>query len=229
MRARGLVRVEVTGDGEHRVARRVVALEEILGVHHGRRLEVHEAAVAVVGVVERLEHHRRQVDPREPAVRSVVDVDVDLFLDDVDLVAEVVRRDAGPAHAIRLQEQPQIERSRRQLRDVDGEVRVGAAVHHPAVALDEPVRLTLVEVDGALEHQVLEQVRETGAPLGFGPEADVVVHGDAHHGRRTVGAEDDPQSVVERESIDRELGPWKSSGHAGTLPVARSLPVEGAA
>jgi len=139
----------------------------------------------------RSEHHRRQVDPREPAVGPVVDVDVDLFLDHVDLVAQVLRRDAGAAHAVGLEEQPQLQRGGRQLRDVHREIGVGTAVHDPAVALDQAVGLALVEIDRALEHQVLEQVGESGAALGLGAEADVVVHGDADHGRRTVGAEDD--------------------------------------
>ncbi|GAA2840231.1 hypothetical protein GCM10010452_80520 [Crossiella cryophila] len=53
----------------------------------------------------------------------------------------------------------------------------------------------------ALEHQVLEQVRETGAALGFRPEAHVIVHADTHHGSRAIGREQDAQSVGESHPV----------------------------
>ena len=91
----GVGRVEVTADDEHRVAGRVVAVEEVLGVVDRRALQVLEAAVAVVRVGEGLEEHRRQGQPGEAAVRLVEDVDPDLLLHHRDLVGEVLLGDAA--------------------------------------------------------------------------------------------------------------------------------------
>src|SRR5439155_300671 len=56
----------------------------------------------------------------------------------------------------------------------------------------------------ALEHQMLEQVRETGASFGLRPEADVVENRDADDRRRPIGCEHDAQPVVERVAGDVE-------------------------
>ena len=88
--AQRLVDVEVAGDRDLRVARRVVGVEERRGVVEGGLLQLGEVAVAVVRVGERVEEDRRQQDPGEPAVGPVEDVEPDLLLDDVDLVAQVL-------------------------------------------------------------------------------------------------------------------------------------------
>jgi hypothetical protein len=116
---------EITGDGQHRVARCVIPLEEVGRVLDGGRLDVDEAPVPVVGVVERLEHNARQDHPREAAVRPVEDVDLDLLFDHVDLVAQRCVVEPRTAHAAGLDEQSQLQRVRRQLLDVGGEVRMG--------------------------------------------------------------------------------------------------------
>jgi hypothetical protein len=54
----------------------------------------------------------------------------------------------------------------------------------------------LLQALGALEHQVLEEVRKTGAPLRLGAEAHVVVHADTDHGRGRVGCQYHAQTVV---------------------------------
>jgi hypothetical protein len=106
--------VEVTGDRQDRVAGGVVAVEELGRVGHGGRLEIVEGTVAVVGVGERVEHDRRQLEPGEPTVRPVQHVDPDLLLDHVDLVAQVLLGQPRAAHAVGLEEERPLERVARQ-------------------------------------------------------------------------------------------------------------------
>jgi hypothetical protein len=56
---------------------------------------------------------------------------------------------------------------------------VGGAVEDAAGALDVPEVGELLQALAALEHEVLEQVREARAALRLGAEPDVDVHGDA--------------------------------------------------
>ena len=89
------VRAEVPGDRHLSVARGVVGVEERRGVVEGRLLELGEVAIAVVGVRERVVEDRGQQDPGEAAVGPVQDVEPDLLLDDVDLVAQVLTVSLG--------------------------------------------------------------------------------------------------------------------------------------
>jgi hypothetical protein len=82
----------------------------------------------------------------------------------------------------------------RQHLEVVGVVLVGGAVEHPARALHVPEVGQLLQALAALEHQVLEQVREPRPALGFGPEPDVDVHGDADDGGGGVGDDQDAQA-----------------------------------
>ena len=63
-----------------------------------------------------------------------------------------------------------------------------------------------LEAFAPLEHQVLEEVREPGAPLRLGAETHVVVHADADHRRGGVGREHDTQTVVEGVSDEDGIG-----------------------
>ena len=65
----------------------------------------------------------------------------------------------------------------------------------------------LLQVLRALEHQVLEEVGEAGAPLRLGPDADVVDDRDADHRGRPVRGEHDPQTVGQGEPLERGVDP----------------------
>ena len=214
--------VDVAGDGEHRVARRVVAVEERLRVLERRALEVDEVAVAVVAVGEVVEQQRREHQPREAAVRAVEDVDADLVLHDRDLVVEVLLRHRDAAHAVGLEEQRQLGRRARHDLVVVRVVDVRRAVQRAAAALHVGEVLGLPEARRALEHQVLEQVREAGAALRLAAHADVVVDGDRHDRAAAVGAEHHAQAVVEGEALDGV------AGASGRLP-RRTGPAGGGA
>ena len=123
-----LVDVEVARDRDQRVARRVVGVEERRGVVEGGLLQLGEVAVAVVRVGERVVEDRRQQDPGEPAVGPVEDVEPDLLLDDVDLVAQVLLGERRGAQPVGLQEQRPLQRRGGQHLEVVGVVLVGGAV-----------------------------------------------------------------------------------------------------
>jgi hypothetical protein len=214
--------VDVPGDGEHRVAGRVVPLEEALRVRYRRRLQVHERAVPVVRVGEGVEHDRRQLQPGEAAVRPVEHVDPDLLLDHVDLVAQVFLGQPGAAHPVGLQEQRALQGVGRQGLEVVGVVQVGGAVEGAPRALYVSEVRQLLQVFRALEHQVLEEVGEAGAPLRFRADAHVVHHRHADHRRGTVRREDHPQPVGQGEPLGRIGGCGDRHGavafrHAATL------------
>jgi hypothetical protein len=160
-----------------------------------------EVPVAVVRVGEGVVEHRRQQDPGEPAVGPVEDVEPDLLLDHVHLVAQVLLRQLGGAQAVGLQEQRALQRRGREHLEVVGVVLVRRAVEHAAGALDVPEVRELLQALAALEHQVLEQVREPGAPLRLGAEAHVDVHGDADDGGGGVRDDEDPQPVGQRRPM----------------------------
>ena len=141
-----LVGIGVAHHGEHGVGRGVVVLEEAGGVIERGRLQVHEAPVSVVGVVVGAEQHRWEMDPREAPVGPVEHVDPDLLLHDRDLVGQRLLVEAHAQHAVGLQEETQLERSRRQDLEVVGVVLGRAAVELPAVALHQPAVLELLEV-----------------------------------------------------------------------------------
>ena len=96
-----------------------------------------------------------------------------LVLDDVALRVDGLRRHRVEqvAHAIRFEEQRELERVRRHVDPVVGAVVLRRAVVVAAGRLEQRVELARLDVAGAHEHQVLEQMREAGAagPLAAEP------------------------------------------------------------
>jgi hypothetical protein len=194
--------IEVASHRDDGVADRVVLVEELGRVGDGGRFEVVERAVPVVGVRVGVEHDGRQLQPREPAVRPVQDIDANLFLDDVDLVAQVLLGKPRAAHAVGLQKQRALQRVARKRLVVIGVVEVGGPVEGAAAALHVPEVGELFEVGRALEHQVFEEVGEPGATLRFGPDADVVHHRHPDDGSARIGGQDHAQAVGKRDPFD---------------------------
>ena len=216
--------IHVADDHQHRVLRRVEVAEEGPHVVQAGGVEVLELAVAVVGVVPVAEGALAHVDPGEAAIGAVEDVDADLVLDHVALVVELLLGDARPAHAVRLEPERELQRGLGEHLEVVGVVGAGGAVEHPAVLLHELDQLHLRELPGALEHQVLEEVREAGAPARFEPEADLVVDGDGDDRRRGVRGDDDAQPVAEPPVLDRYVERERAVvRHRACLPSAAAL------
>ena len=156
-----------------------------------------------MGVGEALEGDLRQLQPGEGAVGPVEHVDPDLLLHHVDLVAEVLLGDRRRGHAVGLEEQRALQRLGRQRLEVVRVVLVRRAVERAAGGLHQPGVLHLRHVGRPLEHHVLEEVGEAGAPLGLVAHADVVEDAHRHDRHAAVGGEDDAQPVVEREPLHR--------------------------
>jgi hypothetical protein len=184
----------------------VVTLEELLRVGERGAFQVLERAIAVVRVRERAEHHRWQPQPGEPAVGPVEDVDADLLLHHVHLVAQRLLGHPGAAHAVGLEEQRALQGAGRQHLEVVGVVQVGGAVEAPPGPLHVAEVGELLQVFRTLEHQMLEEVGEPGPALRLTADAHVV--DDRHTDDRcaAIGREDHPQTVVEGEPFDRVLG-----------------------
>ncbi len=175
--------VDVADDREAGVVGRVIQLEEILHVFELRRLDVGMRSddVGVVRMVLRkqLVEHRLVDD----AVRLVLDALPALVADDVLLVREIGLIDhvEQVAHAIGFEPQPEFELVRRQRFEVVRAIEVGRAVDVAAAgALDGAEVRVALHVLRALEHHVLEQVGETGAPRLFVGRPDVIpeIHRD---------------------------------------------------
>ena len=65
------------------------------------------------------------------------------------------------------------------------------------------------DVLGALEHHVLEQVGEPGAPFALVARADVVVHRDREHGGGVVLRDDHAQPVLEARVGELDPLDWR--------------------
>ncbi len=192
-----LVGVEIAGDREDRVVRRVVGVVE--GAHpielggveilHGPDGRVLVGPIALVDELLEAEHRGH--------VRRVLDAHAVLFLDDRALVFEVALRDVERLHAVGLEPEAEGELARREHLEVVRAIFARRAVERAAVARHELEVLAARHVLRALEHHVLEQVREAGAAADLVAAADVVddVHGDGR--RRVVDEHHDAQAIVE--------------------------------
>ena len=76
--------------------------------------------------------------------------------------ARLVDRAEQVAHAVGLHPQRHVERGGRHVLEVVGAVEIGGAVHVGGADLLEGLEVLVLVVLRALEHQVLEQVGETG-------------------------------------------------------------------
>ena len=157
--------VEVADDGEAGVVRRVVQLEEAFHIVQLRRLDVLMGAdhVGVVGMVRRKQRLRDGFV--RDAVRPILHALPPLVAHDVLLVRELRRVELVEQipHAVGLQPQGELELIRRQRLEVVGAVEIGRAVDVAGAGGFEELEMRVGRhVLRALEHHVLEQVREPG-------------------------------------------------------------------
>ena len=134
----------------------------------------------------------------QPAVRLVLDPHPPLFLDDLALVLEDLLVDPQRRHAIGLEPEHQRQVLRRHRLPEDRRVFVGVGVALPADARD-PRRMPFgLDVLRALEHHVLEQVREAGAARLLVLRPDVIPDLGVHDRRRVILEQDHLQPVRQR-------------------------------
>ncbi|MPM75898.1 hypothetical protein SDC9_122892 [bioreactor metagenome] len=201
-------------------------LEEDPDIVQGGGVEVLHRADGGVGVgVQGREGQLEQVPERVP-VRHVVVALALLLLDHVALVVQVRAVQCGQqgAHPVGLQPQCEVEDARRAALVVVRPVEGGGGVGGGADRLQDRDVLGRRDVARALEHQVLEQVREA-CPVGqlvAGP--DVVPEIDRDGRGRVVRTDHDPQPVVKSSLVDGIVevdGRADHASHHTTPPTLR--------
>ena len=90
----------------------------------------------------------------------------------------------------------------RQRLEVVGAIQPGARVQGASGALDQAEVLALVDVLRALEHHVLEEVREAGLAGLFVLACDVVPQVDGDHRRAVIPRQDHAQAIFQAMAID---------------------------
>ena len=187
-------RCHVAGDGQDRVVRRVVGLEERGHVLRRGRVQILHRAdhrMLVGRIVERELVHRIVGS----AVGLIVASLPPFFLHRLALVVEILLHDRERSHAVGLEKEPRLELVGRHRLEIERALLVRRAVHRAAVAEDRVEVLAGADVFGPLEHHVLEQVREAGPALPLVARSDVVDHGDGEHRRDVILGDDEPQAV----------------------------------
>ena len=109
-------------------------------------------------------------------------------------------------HAVGLQPDHQLQRVAGQLHHVVGPVEVGGSVALGAGVLEHSIELAEREALGLAEHQVLEQMRDAGFAQPLVPGADVEPGLVANDRCAVVDEHEQPEPVVEPESLDRHVG-----------------------
>ena len=193
--------VDVAGDHQAGIAGHVVGAEEprdVLEACRGQILHRSDRRPAV-RMARRIQH-RGQLDERLP-VRLVVDALPLLVLDDVALAVDLVRRLVveQEAHAIRLEEQRELQRVRRQVLVIVGAIVAGRAVVVAARGFEPVVERALGHVHRSFEHHVLEEMREAGAARPLVARADVIPDVHRHHRHAGVAMQDHVQAVGQLE------------------------------
>ena len=207
-----LGRRDVARHHQHRVGRPVVGAEPLLHVVERGGCQVlhradHGPRVRVALRVDRSLH--QLVDA---AVGLVLALPL-LVLHDAALLVELRLVDGAEQvpHAVRLHPEHGVEGAQRHVLEVVGAVFVRGAVEVGGADPLEHLEVVVVEVLAAVEHQVLEEVREAGLAGLLVLRAHVVPDVHRHDRRLVVLVHDQRQAVAEHELLvgdvgDRDLG-----------------------
>ena len=99
------------------------------------------------------------------AVRLIVVSLAFFFLYRLALIGEVHLGDGERSHAVRFEEQAEVDLIRRQCFVIFGAIAVGRAVHASTIVFDQNKVLAFSDIRGTLKHHVFEQMGEAG-PAG---------------------------------------------------------------
>ena len=195
-----LGRIEIAHEHQRRVRRHVERPVEVAHIVDRRGLEILQAADRRVLV--RMHGERLVVDDLiQASVRLIVDAHPALFLHDLALALERVLVDPQRRHAVGFhpQHQRQVVRRHRfpEHRLVVGRVGVALAADRRQ---HRCVRFGL-DVLGALEHQVLEEMREPGAARLLVLRPDVIHDLQVHDRRRVVLRQHYREPVRQRRDL----------------------------
>jgi hypothetical protein len=138
---------------------------------------------------------------RGHAVRRVLVALAALVLHDIALPVHALgcHRIEEIAHAIRFQEERQVERVRGHVDVVVRAVGLGRGVIGSSGRLEALVELAFLDVSRSLEHQMLEEVGEPRVSRLLACRADVVPDVDGHDWNRVILVQDHVQAVWQRE------------------------------
>jgi len=117
----------------------------------------------------------------------------------------LVDRTEQVTHAVRFHPQRHVQRGGGHVLEVIGAVGVGGAILVGGADLLERLEELAAVVLAALEHQVLEQVGEAGAPGRLVLGTDVVPDVDRHDRRLAVGVHHHAQAVGQGEFLERNV------------------------
>ena len=164
-----LRRVEIAGDREHRVVRRIERTEELFDVFEARGGEVFERPDE--RVVERMRRWKcERGQPLPPrTVGLVVHRPTPFVLHHVTLRVELLLRHRRQqrAHPVGLEPERHRELVRWHRFKVIRAIKPGGTVERAARALNELEVLVRADMFRSLKQHVLEQVRESGAPFAL--------------------------------------------------------------
>jgi len=215
--------VEVAGDGERGVVRRVELLEEVADIVEACGFDVGVGADDV-RVVRMGFGEEEMVDLFVGEfVRSAFTL-ATLVADDVALVGEFFAVEAfeEEAHAVAFKPEGELKLVAGDGFEVVGAVEVGGAVDIGcACALDVFDVGFFADVLGAFEHHVLEEVGEASASCALVERTDVVPEIDSDEGQAVVFVHEDDETVGHDEFFVLEfrdferLRWWESIGGAG--------------
>ena len=175
----------------------------------------HRTAVGVglVGGGHQLLEHQR--------ARLVVGAQPALFLDHLELAAELVIGEHQVLHAVGFERHHRRQVGGRHLLEVRGVVLASERVVAPADRGHALVELARADVLGALEHHVLEHVGHARHAIGLVHGAGAVPH-HVHHGRCAAVFLDDQLHAVGKGGLERvgERGLRQGGGQCGAQDQA---------
>jgi hypothetical protein len=178
--------IDVAGNRQRRIVRRVVGLEETGEVFERRGIEIGHRSDDRMLVRKILEQQLAD-DLGRFAVRLVVHAQTTLLFDRFALVVHGVQCDGRCPHAIRFEEQNHVELVGGHLLEIERVILIGLAVVTASVVLDQACEFPVGDVFRAFEHEMLEQMREPGAPFPLVARPDVVRDRDGDDRRRAIG------------------------------------------
>ena len=187
----GLGRRNVAGEHQHRVVRAVMRSEPVL----------HDVETGLVEIGHRSDHRvviriargkQRLLDRILQQPAGLIVVTALFVLDHAALDIELLLRDRGQQmpHAIAFKEQRAVERRAGHRLEIIGAIVIGRSVHvgraHRLHRL-EPADVAMLRT---AEHQMLEQMREAGAPGGLVLRSDMIPDGHRDDRRLVIGVDD---------------------------------------
>ena len=202
--------VDIAGDDQARIGRRIELLEKRDDVFVARGREIRHVADdgPVIRMALRIQHLAEN-HVLGGGVRPVLNALASLVLHDVALRVDGLRRHRVEeiSHAVGFEKQRELERIRRHVDPVVRAVVFGRSVVLTAGAFKPRIELARLDVAGSHEHQMFEEMRKSGSASAFPSRADVVPDVHAHHGHAVVFVKNHVQSVGQRE-----LRVWKLKG-----------------